>query len=352
VSLIVLALVVLGAGAFVFARWTVHAATLVTVTQMGLVWGCVTVYRQLVEERRRRRMQRALAQYTSPAVAARITSGATAVDLAPQPARVTCFFSDLVGFTPLSEQLGARRTQVLLNRYLREMSGVLVAHGAIVNKFMGDGIFAFFNGPIWPCDRHAEAACACALAARAALTELNRGRTAVDRHQASGEVALEMRIGLATGEVFVGDYGSDAKLDYTCIGDAVNLASRLEQANKVLGTRVLVDETTCLDAGAPFVFRSLGRIEVPGKIQAVEVRELVGSRGSVGESTLDHARRTEQAIRHYQACAWDRCIAELEACRQAGLDDGVTQHYERAAAKYRESPPPADWNGAIALTGT
>jgi class 3 adenylate cyclase/CHASE2 domain-containing sensor protein len=351
-SLIVLAVVILGVGALVFSRWTIHAATLVATVQMGMVWGCVTVYRQLIEERSRRRMQRALAQYTSPAVAARITSGTTELDLAPQPARVTCFFSDLAGFTPLSERLGARRTQLVLNRYLREMSRVLVAHGAMVNKFMGDGIFAFFNSPIWPCDGHTEAACACALAAQTALAELNRGCAATDRDQSQADAtALEMRIGLATGEVFVGDYGSDDKLDYTCIGDAVNLASRLEQANKVLGTTVLVDGTTCLDLDARFVFRNLGRIELPGKIQAVEVRELAGTRDSVDEPTLDYLRRTERAIGHYQACEWDRCLEELDECRQIRPEDRVTQRYRQAAEQCQASPRPVDWNGAITLAG-
>jgi len=132
------------------------------------------------------------------------------------------------------------------------MSRVLVAHHAIINKFMGDGIFAFFNAPIWPCADHSVSACACALASADALRELNRQRAAA----ADGE-PLVMRIGISTGEVFVGDYGSDTKLDYTCIGDTVNLAARLEEANKTRGTTILVDDACRQDAGDRFKFRSL-----------------------------------------------------------------------------------------------
>jgi class 3 adenylate cyclase len=270
-SLLVVVAVLFGVGALTFWSSSYHLASLAAGTQTCVVWACVTAYRQFTEERTRRQFHRALAQYTSPAVAARIAGRARVNDLAPQRARVTCFFSDLRGFTPLSERLGAERTRLLLNPYLRTMSRVLVAHHAIINKFIGDGIFAFFNAPIWPCANHSESACACALASADALRELNRQRAAAG----DGE-PLVMRIGISTGEVFVGDYGSDTKLDYTCIGDTVNLAARLEEANKTLGTTILVDDACRQDAGDRFEFRSLGRIEIPGKTLPVDVHELIG----------------------------------------------------------------------------
>jgi adenylate cyclase len=297
-SLLVLVVVMLGVGGLVFRSFTYHFASIVAVTDVCVVWACVTAYRQFTEERARRQFQRALAQYTSPAVAARIAGKASVRDLAPQPASVTCFFSDLRGFTQLSERLGAERTRLVLNPYLGTMSRVLVEHNAIINKFMGDGIFAFFNAPIWPCASHSEAACACALACQTALGELNRRFACLPQFVGSavrtdafestrdgphgGPYALPdseplaMRIGIASGEVFVGDYGSDTKLDYTCIGDAVNLAARLEEANKALGTTILVDDACRGGAGDRFEFRSLGRIEVAGKTHPVEVHELLG----------------------------------------------------------------------------
>ncbi len=269
----------LALGATLFVTMTYHVASIVAVGVAALAWASVTVYRQATEERARRAFHRALAQYTSPAVAARIAERTRADDLAPQQAFVTCFFSDLADFTRLSERLGPQRTRGLLEPYLRGVSAALLDHGAIVDKFMGDGVFAFFNAPILPCPNHAAAACESALAAQASIARRN------DECRQSGDLgSLTVRIGLSTGEAFVGDYGSDMKLDYTCIGDTVNLGSRLERANKTFGTAILVDEATRRLAGDGFAFRSLGRIEVAGKAAPVAVHELVGRAESVDDS--------------------------------------------------------------------
>lgn len=268
VTLAILSLVLLAACAALFRASAIHGDALAAVAIAGACWAAVTAYRQATEERSRRRFQRALESYTSPAIAARIAERADPTDFAPRPAMVTCFFCDLEGFTPLSERLGPERTRDVLNPFLAEMTRVLAEHGAIVNKFIGDGVFAFFNSPILPLDNHAAKACAAALAAQQALTELNRRGRAL--------TPLAMRIGLATGDVFVGDYGSGAKLDYTCIGDTVNLASRLEQANKTLGTRVLVSGETRAQAGTAFEFRSKGEVDLPGRTRRVEAFELLG----------------------------------------------------------------------------
>jgi len=343
-SLFVLVIAALGIGGLTFHTATYHIASLAIATQMCVAWACVTAYRQFTEQRSRRQFQRALAQYTSPAVAARIAERANVADLAPQPARVTCFFSDLYGFTQLSERLGAQRTRFVLNPYLRMMSRVLVEHHAIINKFMGDGIFAFFNAPIWPCDDHSEASCACALASVAALRDLNRQNATLS----DGE-ALIMRIGLSTGEAFVGDYGSDAKLDYTCIGDTVNLGARLEHANKIFGTTVLVDDATRRGTGDRFVFRSLGRVEVPGKTLAVDVHELISVGGRIDAATREYISLFQQAIRHYQSCEWNRCMECLDRCRSVRPDDQAVDRYREAVARYRLAPPPSDWNKAVRI---
>lgn len=268
-ALVVVLVITLVLGALVFRYWVYHWPSVALCAATSAVWASVTLCRQLIEERSRRRFQSALAQYTSPAIAARIADRASAADLAPRSAVVTCFFADLQGFTTLSERLGPERTQRILNPYLKAISDVLIRHNAMVNKFMGDGIFAFFNAPIWPCVEPAAAACRSALAAQRALAELNR--TVIEKEAGA---ALKMRIGLSTGEVFVGDYGSDHKLDYTCIGDNVNVAGRLQAANKEFGTRILVDDSTRSAAGNGFTFRPLGQLTLAGKTRAVLVHEL------------------------------------------------------------------------------
>jgi adenylate cyclase len=343
-SLFVLVAGILGVGAAMFWAITYHFASLVVVATVILVWASVTVYRQATEERARRTFQRALAQYTSPAVAARIAERTKADDLAPQQALVTCFFSDLADFTRLSERLGPQQTRRLLDPYLRGVSAALLDHHAIINKFMGDGVFAFFNAPILPCTNHARAACASALASLAAVARCN------DQRRQSGEAdSLTVRIGLSTGVAFVGDYGSDMKLDYTCIGDTVNLGSRLERANKAFGTAILVDDATRRTAGDGFVFRSLGLIEVAGRAAAVAVHELVGLASGVDEQTRRYIEMFEKAIGDFQHCRWDSCLAILAQCRKLRPLDRAVGLYEEEVARCRVIPRTSAWAGLIPI---
>lgn len=331
VSVIVLLLLVvalLGGGAAMFYQSTYHIASLASVMCVLLTWGCVTVYRQSTDERSRRKLQRALSQYTSPAVATRIAEQARGDTLAPQTARVTCFFSDLSGFTALSERLGPQRTREALDPYLREVSAVIMAQQGMVNKFIGDGVFAFFNAPILPCPNHAAAACEAALLAAKCV----KGGS------------LSVRIGLSTGDAFVGDYGSDQKLDYTCIGDTVNVGQRLERANKFFATTILVDDSTRQTAGDGFAFRSLGRIAVPGRSGAVSACELVGRAGEVSAEVQARMASFEEAIRCFQTCQWDSCLSLLSKQIQS---DHAARRYEQAAKRFQGTAPPADWNGAI-----
>ncbi len=341
---ILVAAATLAAGALAFWVWTYHIAALASVVSLLFTWAGVTVYRQATEERARRHLQRALAQYTSPAVATRIVDTARAEGLTPRVARVSCFFSDLADFTVLSEKLGPDRTRELLNPYLREVSSAILRHNGMVNKFIGDGVFAFFNAPLLPCAKHADAACRSALEALAAVRTLGEAPWAL----AAGWT-LKMRIGLSTGEAFAGDYGSDMKLDYTCIGDTVNVAERLERANKVLGTTILVDDETRREAGADFVFRSLGRIEVPGRSAPVAVHELVGLSGHVNEAQRRAIAHFEEAIRCFQTCQWDSCLAMFAEYRRISPTDAAADRYQRAVGRLRNHTPPGDWNGALSL---
>jgi len=337
----VLAVLVVAAGAAVFRVAHVHFASLPMVVSIAGVWAMVTVARQCTEERSRRHIQRALSQYTSPSIASHIAQDEELRRLTPQPAYVSCFFCDLQGFTPLSERLGPGRTRDLLNPYLDRMSSLLIEHGALVNKFIGDGVFAFFNAPIRACIGHEAAACAAAVACRDALEEMN----------ASLSEPLVMRIGVATGEVFVGDYGSDTKLDYTCIGDRVNLASRLERANKLLGTTILIDEPTRRALDGAWAVRGVGRLRVAGRREPVEAFALEGQRNELDDSWLSSVELFDEAIRHYQACEWDSCRGILVSLERCPITGTAARYYLRAVAQFEAEPPPADWDGAIDVSG-
>ena len=344
VALLVVVVLLLGVGVILLAGTGYYLSTAAAALAACVTWAAVTLIRQTTEEHARRTLQRTLGQYTAPAVAARISERFELTDLDPQPALVTCFFCDLRGFTPLAEQLGAARTRELLNPYLARISTLLHEHGAIVNKFLGDGVFAFFNAPIHHCPRHAAAGCAAALASQQALHELNE--TSIT----SGLPPLSMGVGLATGETFVGNYGVSTKLDYTCIGDTVNVASRLEGANKVLGTRMLLDAATCQAAGPGFVYRPLGLLRLPGKQTPVEVSELLSAAENADDQQRAAVERWIEIQRRFFAQRdWDGCAAALAAWLEARPEDGVARFYVAQVNRLRQTPPPADFDGALTL---
>jgi adenylate cyclase len=353
-----LAAMLVVAVAFVAASFAVFHSRSLNVDPVGpflaafLSWTFVTLYRQLTEERQKRAFSLSLAQYTSPAIANKLaetlTQKAGSLDLSPQAREVTCFFSDLKGFTSISERLGASRTREVLNPYLEAMSTVLIEHNAMINKFMGDGIFAFFNPPILPVANHARAACEAALDSFVALEELKQR---LGHGELKEEVmAFRMRVGVNSGEVFVGDYGSSNKLDYTCIGDTVNLSARLEPACKPFGIYAMISESTLQQAGDGYVVRHLGGLQVVGKKQAVHVYELIGRKGEVNGGEVEYAELFGEAVKWFQQRDWERALTTLGECRKARAKDLAVELLEFNIRTHQETPPPADWNQAIELT--
>ncbi len=181
------------------------------------------------------------------------------------------------------------------------------------------------------------------------LEQLKRQHS--DDELAAEFASLHMRIGLSTGSVFVGDYGSENKRDYTCIGDTVNLAARLEPANKVFGTQIMVAAPTRHQAGDGYEFRYLGLLQVTGKQDAVGVFELLGRASEVPDEQRRHARLFGQAVELFQQRDWQRAAAAFRSCLASRSPDAAVDVYLRAIKSYISTPPPADWRGAISLTG-
>ncbi len=328
-------------GAVVFYLTANHTAAVPASVALTIVWGGVTVHRQATDERARRRLYRALVQYTSPPIASRIAGNVEGDILSPQTAEVTCFFADLRGFTQLSARLGPARTRDLINPYLQNISRVLIENGAMVNKFVGDGVFAFFNAPILPCPNHAAAACKAALESLEALRRLSD----VHSNDLQGN-ELSMRIGISTGNVFVGDYGSDLKLDYTCIGDVVNFGSRLEQANKSLGTTILLGAATQRAAGTEFVIRPIGRLMLAGRSEPMDAFTLLES---PNQDTDAYFESLAAAIKAFQSGDWRVCRTNLARCEALRPHDAVVGHYVRSISLVENVPASPDWRGAIVI---
>ncbi|WP_240356961.1 adenylate/guanylate cyclase domain-containing protein [Myxococcus eversor] len=248
---------------------------------------------------------------------------------------LTVLFSDLVGFTSMSEQLSPEELVALLNTYFEQATGVLTLHGATLDKFIGDAIMCFWNAPL-PLEDHAARACLTALDLLAVVDRLS------PVFEARGLPRLDCRIGINTGHAVAGNLGSSAAQDYTVIGDTVNLASRLEGAAKVYGTRTLVAEDTLLAARGVVLARELDLLRVKGKQQPVRVFELVGTADTVPAPHLAHFAEGLALYRSQR-------FTEARAAFLASPEDPPSQRFAARCDTLLVTPPPQDWDGVFTL---
>ena len=334
----------------VLFRMYTHWLALVPIVFTGFTtWAIVTLFRQLTAERDKRHFKKQLSQYTSPAIADRIAESpeAAAAFKAVQTRDVTCFFSDLRGFTAITEQEDAESVQQVLNTYLERMSRVIWNHRGLINKFMGDGIMAFYNPSVDPLPEHPRGACETALDTISELEQLKE-------EQASGPHGaifnqLYVRVGIATGLCKNGDMGSELKADYTVIGDVVNLAARLEPANKVFGTQILVSGAVRDTLKEDYAFRYLAELQVKGKKRTVPVYEVVCRKDAWSDDQRAYAERFEAGARLYQQRKWDDCIIHFTRILARRPDDLGASRYIDACQELKTFLPGEDWAGALEL---
>jgi len=246
---------------------------------------------------------------------------------------VTLLFSDVEGFTTLSEQLTPNALAVALGAYLETMTRAIHSTGGIIDKYTGDGVMALWNTPN-PCARHAERACEAALACRDATTTLFASAAW------AGMAPWRTRFGIHRAEVNVGHFGAPDRMSFTAMGDGVNLASRLEGLNKQYGTFLLVSASVELDARERFDFRRVDRVAVKGKREGVEIFELLGRRETAAPRPAFVARY-EQALEAYFARRFDDALAILDGC----ADDAPSRVLAERCRHFRIEGPPADWDG-------
>ncbi len=326
--------------------WVALAAPLICIF---VTWAFVTLYRQLTAEREKRLFAKQLGQYTSPIIAARIAENPQAAQAfkTVQTREVTCYFSDLKGFTTLTEEEDPEIIQRVLNTYLHRMSQVIWDQRGLLNKFMGDGVMAFFNASVDPMTEHARAAVEAALTGMEELERLKEER----KGDAAARLftALQMRVGLASGPAMNGDMGSELKADYTVIGDVVNLAARLEPANKVFGTSIMVSGPTRDIVLNDYEFRYLAELQVKGKARTVPVYEVVCRKGKLTDEQREYIARFEAGVELYKQRKWDECIVHFTRILSRRFDDAGASRYIDACQELKTFPPDEDWRGALEL---
>jgi class 3 adenylate cyclase len=311
---------------------------------VALTWAAGVGVHIYQESQSRRFVQDALGRYTSPALVKELMKNPKALSLEWGETRgLTVFFSDVVSFTSISERLGAQKLVTLLNEYLTEMTDIILDQQGIVDKYIGDAIMAFWGAPM-PDEQHAVHACRAALAASKKLGELQE-----DWERRFGE-RVDFRAGINSGEAVVGNMGSAHKYNYTVMGDTVNLAARLEGANKVYGTRLLIAQGTKDLVGDGFVTRQLDFVAVKGKDEPVRVYELVGERGAVGEDALDLSDRFDTALRKYREREFSVARQLFQAILSDYPGDEPCRLYVERCERYEKDPPPQDWDGVFRMT--
>jgi adenylate cyclase len=281
---------------------------------------------------------RSFAHYVPTALVEQVVTSGQEARLGGECRMLTISFSDIVGFTSISEGLDPTQLVEHLGEYLQAMTAVVRAHDGTIDKFMGDGILAFFNAPN-PVPAHAAQACYAALAASTRLRDLRR------KWEAAGKPAFRARIGLHTGEALVGNIGTPERFAYTVIGDAVNLASRLEELNKVYGTPLLASQEGRDAAGPGFEWRQLDRVAVVGRHEGTLVNELLGEHSQVLFTVL-HARDLyEEALAAYFERRFTEAAAGFRAVVTALPGDRAAERMARRAEFYQHFPPPEGWAG-------
>jgi adenylate cyclase len=295
------------------------------------------------EGKKRRMIRRLFSQYMSEVLVRELEENPQRATLGGNRRMITIFFSDLADFTALSEQLEPEEIVSLLNMYFTEMSQIILDTQGVIDKYQGDGIMAFWGAPIELAD-HAAYACRAALACSKRMETINKRLGGRDLPP------LQMRIGLHSGEAVVGNMGSNQRFDYTVIGDNVNLASRLEGANKKFGTQIIVSEATYGLAREKVEARELDQIAVKGKQRPIRIFELAGEKDEISPEFRRARRWFEKGLHQYREKRFDEAIELFRKVLAANPTDGPARVFLERCHQLVQRPPASDWDGILRLT--
>ena len=330
--------------AFLRGYWLNFTVPAVTLTINVML---VSLYRALVEEKEKRKVRTAFGQYLSPEVIRRLLVNPQLVE--PRKTEITVMFSDIRGFTTISEKLDAQELAIFLNGYLSDMTKIVFETQGTLDKYIGDAVMAFWGAPFEEAD-HAANAC------NASLAMMKRVHALQAQWEAEGKPKLDIGIGLNSGSASVGNMGSELRYGYTALGDAVNLSSRLEGLNKEYGTHILVNESTYNAVKQDgFLFRELDIIRVKGKLQPVTIYELMGKVAELEKEPSyaelqDRLRCFANARLLYSKRRWEEAQQAFQAILDRFGADGPSRMYWKRCQEYLFDEPPVGWDGVFTMT--
>jgi adenylate cyclase len=315
------------------------AATLLTFISL-------MVNKFLTASREKAFLHNAFSRYLAPEVISEIINDPDKLNLGGEKREMTAIFTDIQSFSTISEQLDPTQLVKLLNRYLTAMSNIIMENRGTIDKYEGDAIIAFFGAPLFNAD-HPSLACRSALAMKAAEAELNK----VVAEEKMSPIPLFTRIGINTGEMVVGNMGAENKMDYTIMGNAVNLAARLEGVNKQYRTGgILISEYTKDKIGDEFLIRPLDRVRVVGIHTPLRLFELLALKEKTAESELKAVDVWKQAIDLYEQKSFKDALNLLNSLLEKNPKDRVADLYAGRCKTHIENPPPPEWDAINNLT--
>lgn len=329
-------------GGYVALRAGVRLPLVAPAITIASAYALTAAYRYGLSTRERRMIKRAFQHYVAPAIVEQMLKEPSRLKLGGEEYEVTALFSDLEGFTTLSERLGPAALSAHLSGYFKAMLDVLLAERGTLDKLIGDAIMMYFGCPI-PDEAHAVQACRGALAMQHAMIALNA------KWAAAGLPQLRTRVGINTGRAVAGNMGTDTIFNYTILGDCVNLASRLEGVNKEYGTLIIVGEDTRDRARDGFEYRELDWIRVKGKVKPVAIFELAGQIGGIDPRRREVFRLYATALTLYREGRWTAAADAFAGVLALEPHDGPSRTLAARCSYYFEHPPEG-WQGVHVMT--
>lgn len=309
--------------------------------QVVSIYTLMVLYKYFTEERKKKELRKTFSKYVSPAIVDEILKSPENIQLGGRKQRMSVFFSDVRGFTTISEKLDPQVLSDVLNKYLTPMTQIVFQNKGTLDKYMGDAVMAFFGAPIAYGD-HAKYACRCALASIKRLKEIQK------EFAENGLPTIDIGIGINTSDMSVGNMGSDIVRSYTVMGDGVNLGSRLEGINKEYGTRIIISEFTYSDIKNDFTTREIDWVKVKGKNEPVRIFELI-CEGKADASVAQCLSHFQQGFDLYHKKEFAEAMLKFEEALKVNPDDPPSQLYVERCQELLVDPPPEKWDGVYVM---
>ena len=331
--------------ALILNFWVFHYGNLVLPLASGLLMTLVLftfsmAYGFFAEARGKRQIQARFGQYVPPELVEEMAQNPDEFSMSPESREMTVLFTDVRGFTTISEGLEPKELSDFMNEFLTSLTEVIYRNRGTIDKYMGDAIMGFWGAPKREPD-HARLAIRAALEMHLKIAELQ------PRFREKNWPEIRIGVGLNSGRMSVGNMGSRIRVAYTVMGDAVNLASRLEGITKDYGAPIIVGEATRNLAQHDFVFREIDRVRVKGKLEPVAIYQPLGVTGEVTKPVLDELRLFNQAVKLYRAQEWDMAELQLFNLLKLTPDSMLYQLYLEHIRVFRSNPPGRNWDGAF-----